>query len=311
LRPDGTLYNGPVIPALTSVQQTQDDYLFRVVKGGYYGHPDSLRGEFVMNGGNPTSGIDNAEVPSYPVGTLPDANWRGSVFNFLNNASPDGAIEYKSNTFNGALKGKLLVARYSQHDDIITLTPGADNNIASFIEGNSIPGFSGFVDPLDLTEDTRNGNIYVSEYGGDSGKITLLRPDTTGLTDARSLNTATVFKSNPNTIPGCDEVMADQNTNQEVTSRPVEIYTFEKLKVHPNPVQNRFNVEFPATYKGNYTIQLVDVLGVKYDLAKVNLNGGGSNTEIDISKLVLKTGIYFLKVTSEDKRSDVIKLFVL
>ena len=85
-------------------------------------------------------------------------------------------IEYKSNTFNGALKGKIMIVRYSQNNDIITLTPGGlNNNIVSSTEGPSIKGFAGFKDPLDLTEDTSKGNIYVSEYG-DSGKIILLRP---------------------------------------------------------------------------------------------------------------------------------------
>lgn len=178
-RPDGTTYNGPSVPALTSVQQTQRDWLFRIVKGGYYGHPNPLRGEYVMNGGNPTSPIDPAQVTDYPLGTAPDANYRGYSYDFQMNASPDGTIEYRSNTFNGALKGKLLVVRYSQHDDIITLTPGGPNNdIISATEGYAIDGFSGFNDPLNLIEDTTKGNIYVSEYGGD-GKIVLLRPRTT------------------------------------------------------------------------------------------------------------------------------------
>ena len=179
LRTDGTTYNGPSVPALTNVQQTQKDWLFRIVKGGYYGHPNPLRGEYVMNGGNPTSPIDPAQVKDYPLGTAPDANYRGYAYDFQMNASPDGSIEYKSNTFNGALKGKLLVVRYSQHDDIITLTPGGtDNNIVSATEGYSIEGFSGFNDPLDITEDTSKGSLYVSEYGGD-GKIVLLRPKNT------------------------------------------------------------------------------------------------------------------------------------
>jgi hypothetical protein len=312
LRPDGTTYNGPVVPALTSVQQTQDDYLFRVVKGGYYGHPNPQRGEYAMNGGNPTSGIDNAEVTAYPVGTMPDVNWRGSAFDFKNNASPNGVIEYKSNTFNGALKGKLLVVRYSQHDDIITLTPAADGNIASEIEGNFIPGFSGFIDPLDLTEDVRNGNIYVSEYGGDSGKITLLRPTTANPASAQMLSKA-VFTPNdhPNTIPGCDEVLSDITLSQDKAITKANDYTFEKLKVHPNPVQKRFNIEFPHPYKGDYTIQIVDLLGTTYEIAKAHLIGEGSNMEVDISKLFLKTGIYFLRATSKNKKSEVIKLVVL
>ncbi|WP_018611208.1 DUF7594 domain-containing protein [Segetibacter koreensis] len=179
LRPDGTTYNGPVIPALTNVQQTQKDFLFRVVKGGYYGHPNPTRGEYVMNGGNPTDLIDPAQVNGYPSGTAPDPNYRGYAYDFKTNASPNGSIEYKSNTFNGALKGKLLIVRYSQHDDIIALTPGGPNNdIISATEGYQIPGFSGFNDPLELTEDTTKGNIYLSNYGGD-GKIVLLRPRTT------------------------------------------------------------------------------------------------------------------------------------
>lgn len=178
LRPDGTTYTSPEVPALTNVQQTQKDFLFRVKKGGYYGHPNPLRGEYVLNGGNPTSYTDPAQVNAYPVGTKPDMNWRGFAFDFKSNKSPNGVIEYKSKVFNGALSGRLLVVRYSQNDDIVTLTTGGTNkDIVSYIDGASIQGFSGFVDPLDLTEDVRNGNIYVSEYGGD-GIITLLRPST-------------------------------------------------------------------------------------------------------------------------------------
>jgi hypothetical protein len=166
-------YTGPSVPALTPVSATQDDFLFRVVQGGYYGHPNPTRCEWVLNGGNPTAGPDTAEVTKYPVGTQPDRNWRGAAFDFLNNKSPDGIIEYKSDAFSGALKGKLIVARYSEGDDLIVLTPnGTNGDIASSITG--IPGFTGFTDPLDLTENTANGNLYVTELGAD--KITLLRP---------------------------------------------------------------------------------------------------------------------------------------
>ncbi len=174
-RPDGSLYDRPQIPALTDVREAQHDFLYRIEKGGYYGHPNPTRGEYVMNGGNPTAGVDSAEVSDYPVGTSPDKNYRGYSYNFQNFKSPDGSIEYKSSKFNGALKGKLLIVRYSQGDDIITLTPGSPNgDIISTIGGHSIEGFSGFLDPLDLVEDVKTGNIYVSEFGG-SGTITLLR----------------------------------------------------------------------------------------------------------------------------------------
>jgi hypothetical protein len=115
LRPDGSTYNGPTISALTNVRQTQKDFLFRVLPGGYYGHPNPKRGEYVMNGGNPTSAIDPAQVDAYPTGTLADANYRGFAFDFQMNKSPNGVIEYKSASFNGALRGKIMVVRYSQH----------------------------------------------------------------------------------------------------------------------------------------------------------------------------------------------------
>jgi N-acetylneuraminic acid mutarotase len=167
-------YAGPQVPGVNGVSVTQDDFLFRVVKGGYYGHPNPARCEWVMNGGDPTSSADPAEVTQYPDGTQPDRNWRGFAFNFRNNKSPNGAIEYKTGTtFDGALKGKLLVVRYSAGDDIIALTPsGANLDITASETG--IDGMTKFVDPLDLVEDTSNGNIYVSEFGAQ--RITLLRP---------------------------------------------------------------------------------------------------------------------------------------
>jgi hypothetical protein len=161
------------VTGISGVNQTQPDLLFRCVEGGYYGHPNPSRGEYVMNGGNPTSGPDPIQVNQYPVGTNPDVNWRSVAYNFENNKSPNGVIEYLSNTFNSALQNKIMVVRYSGGDDIIVLTPGGTNNDIVSAE-TGITGFTGFSNPLDLCENKLNGHIYVSEYG--SGEITLLRP---------------------------------------------------------------------------------------------------------------------------------------
>lgn len=166
-------YTGPQVPGLTNQPVAQDDFLFRVVKGGYYGHPNPQRCEWVLNGGNPTSGADPAEVTQYPVGTQPDRNWRGAAYDFGLHYSPDGTIEYTGPAFGGALNGKILVARYSAGDDIIALTPNGTNGDISGADAG-IPGLSGFNDPLDLTETPANGNLYVTELG--AGRITLLRP---------------------------------------------------------------------------------------------------------------------------------------
>ena len=172
-------YTGPSVPGLTAVGE-QHDFLFRVVGGGYYGHPNPVRCEWVLNGGNPTSGTDTAQVTAYPVGTQPDRNWRGNAFDFGLHFSPNGAIEYKSNTFGGSLRGKLLVVRYSAADDVIVLTPGgANQDIVASQTG--VTGLTSFTNPLDLIEDTSKGNIYLAEYPDPSqstlpSRIVLLRP---------------------------------------------------------------------------------------------------------------------------------------
>ncbi|HEX8531961.1 MAG TPA: choice-of-anchor D domain-containing protein, partial [Cytophagales bacterium] len=186
---DGSVYTGPTVPAMINVRDTQNDYLFRVVKGKYYGSPNPLRNEFILNGGNPSEGIDPGEVVwtdnlgvvrGYPVGTPVEPNYGGYAYDFELNKSPNGAIEYKSDAFGGKLKGKLLVCRFSGGDDLIVLQPGTVNkDIISATEGDKVPGFRRpFANPLDVVEDPVTGNLYISEYfdGNGDGKprITLL-----------------------------------------------------------------------------------------------------------------------------------------
>ncbi len=163
----------PVVPAVIN-GPTQDDFLFKVVQGGYYGHPNPLRKQYVMDGGNPTSGIDPAEVVAreemikgkvglrggYPVGIKPDVNYKGFTWNFGHDRSPNGVIEYKTDTFGSTLKNKLLFVEYSGGDDIVALALDPNGNIPS---GGATQVVSGLKNPLDLVEDTRNGNIYVAE----------------------------------------------------------------------------------------------------------------------------------------------------
>jgi hypothetical protein len=161
-------YTGPTVPAINDVQTTESDYLYKIVQGGYYGHPNPSRGEYVLDGGNPTAGVDPDEFTQYPVGTMPDRNRRAPAYNFGRNYSPTGAIEYRG----GALNGRLLVERYSGGDDIVAIQLDAAGNVAGVQSG--LAGMTHFVDPLDLVQDPNNGNLYVSEDG--AKRITLLRP---------------------------------------------------------------------------------------------------------------------------------------
>ena len=175
---------GNGVPQLSNVS-TQNDYLFRIQQGKYYGHPNPLRGEYVLNGGNPTSGNDPGQVSEYPVGTLPDPNWGGFIYDYGKNYSPNGMIEYKSNTFGGKLKGSIIGVRYSGGDDLIVMDMASNGGIVA-VHTNYV-GMGGFVNPLDLVENPATGDLYVVEFG-DQGVI----PDSTArITLLKAQNTST------------------------------------------------------------------------------------------------------------------------
>ncbi|AGZ43442.1 Ig-like domain-containing protein [Actinoplanes friuliensis] len=162
-------YTGPGVPALTGVPTAETDYVFDVKQGRYYGHPNPQRCEWVLAGGNPTAGTDPFQVGAYPVGTLPDPNFDlAGTYDAGLHASANGAIEYRG----GALDGKLLVVRYSAGQDIETFDVAANGALSNRTTGLS--GLTGFSQPLDVTQDTATGNLYVTELG--ASRITLLKP---------------------------------------------------------------------------------------------------------------------------------------
>ena len=177
--------------------EKQRDFLFRVEEGGYYGHPNPSRCESVLNIGNP---LADTEEPGegqggskYDVGLQPDPNYRGyplealgqSVYDFGFNKSPNGVIEYRGTNFGGQLQGRLLVVRFSNNNDILTLQ--VDPDTGEFLgeqPGSDIAGFGTapgqpYNDPLELVENPATGDIYLAQYdrGGNNQKLWLLRPD--------------------------------------------------------------------------------------------------------------------------------------
>jgi hypothetical protein len=83
----------------------------------------------------------------------------------------------------------------------------------------------------------------------------------------------------------------------------------EKPKIFPNPLHQKFSISFPIGYKGDITLEVVDVTGKTYDIGKYELEPGGRTIDVDITKLSLKAGIYFLRIYS-DKRNDAVKVVV-
>ncbi|MFF5075943.1 Ig-like domain-containing protein [Actinoplanes sp. NPDC000266] len=162
-------YTGPAVPALSNVPTAETDYVFDVHPGRYYGHPNPVRCEWVLAGGNPTGGTDPFQVGAYPVGTQPDPNLHlAGIYDAGLHASANGVIEYRG----GALDGKLLVVRYSAGQDIETFDVAANGTLSNRTVG--ITGFTGFSQPLDLTQDLTTGFLYVTELG--ASRITLLKP---------------------------------------------------------------------------------------------------------------------------------------
>ncbi|MDQ4139425.1 MAG: Ig-like domain-containing protein [Bacteroidota bacterium] len=284
---NGQPYPGPDIPAMTDVRDTQSDYLFRIEKGGYYGHPNILRNEYILNGGNPTDSLDPGEVVwtingvkyGYPVGTPTEPNYRGWAYDFGTNKSPNGVIEYKSNAFGGKLKGKLLVCRFSGGDDVMVLEPGTiDKDIIQATEGIKIPGLRRpFSNPLNIVEDLQNGNLYLSEYydGNGDGKprITLLRSDKPATAARKSVRANTA---------------------------PESAITKVMLKVYPNPNDGN---KIYATVQNfapqeSVTLTLHDVTGRLIQTQTIVTDRNGAiNTEIPI-KNSLKSGLYLIGATA-------------
>lgn len=160
------------------VKETMNDYLFKIVEGGYYGTPNPKRCEWILFGGGVGTGGDDI-IEAYPASVTPDPNYKGYAYNFGKNISPNGSIEYKGNAF-PELQGKLLVTQYSGGDNIVALSFDGSGNVS----GDKVPivESGSFGDPLDITENPSTGFLYVSSYDelGNHPKgagITLLRPE--------------------------------------------------------------------------------------------------------------------------------------
>ncbi len=94
-------------------------------------------------------------------------------------------------------------------------------------------------------------------------------------------------------------------------STPVFENNLKKARVYPNPVQKIMHIQFPAKYTGNSTLQIADVAGRIYEIGRIKLQGSALNTiEVNISNLSLKPGFYYLRILSETRPPEAIKLIV-
>ncbi|MGK0545712.1 carbohydrate-binding protein [Halomonas cupida] len=170
--------NTPEDERYTNVEK-QDDYLFRIEEGGYYGHPNPLRDEYILNGGNPTGGNDPNQVDKYPTGTNPEGTYDiAGVYSLGENRSPNGAVEYTSGVFGGNLQGNVLFTEYSGGDDVRSITLDANGNVIGDDvlrdpDGNVIT----YVDPLDIIENPATGQLYLLTLNRGNGQSQIIRLD--------------------------------------------------------------------------------------------------------------------------------------
>jgi glucose/arabinose dehydrogenase len=166
----------PGVPSLRSVFPDED--LVRIVEGGYYGHPNPSRNEYVLLGGNPTADVDPWEVPEYPVGVQPEPSFHPAnlIFNLktINGTSANGCTEY---TLPGPLRGRLLICFYEGTHTVHTFA--FDKSGAAVTDNRPLISETGdsltFTQPLDVAVHP-SGLIYVADFGawssfGEGGAI--------------------------------------------------------------------------------------------------------------------------------------------
>jgi glucose/arabinose dehydrogenase len=243
----------PAAPAENGLGQAEDDYLYDIVPGGYYGHPDPARGQYIFGGGNPINPAPNDAIQAaYPLGTNPDPNYKGFAYDFGVHYSPDGSIEYTGNAFGGALNGDLLITRYSGGKDVIALTTGSSGQITSAITG--ITGLTGFVDPVDITEDPRTGDLYVADLG--TSTITLLRPIASGA--AISVSTSNLYFNDPvNSAASPAQTVTISNTGNQPLAIPATGLSILGTDGSLFPISSRPQLPLTIPAGGSVTISIV------------------------------------------------------
>ncbi|MCJ8521156.1 hypothetical protein ABID21_004205 [Pseudorhizobium tarimense] len=187
----------PGLDTVISNSPKQYDYFFNVEEGKYYGHPNVLRDEYVLNGGNPTSGLDPNEVvggndgnrntDGYESGVQTDENYDlDGVYNLGYNRSPNGAIEYTGNAFGSNLKGAILFAQFSTGDNVRMIRVDAEGNIIGDDVLRRPDGsvIDDYIDPLDIIQNPVTGQLYLMTLNRGTGasQLILLTPAPGGVT---------------------------------------------------------------------------------------------------------------------------------
>ena len=164
-------------------------------------------------------------------------------------------------------------------------------------------------------------NFVKNEFTGDK-TVSFVVKDTAGLNKLVTFNSSENAKFPPQLVVDYSgdataismksihvngTAITKSDTEQNILGNNI---SFLKARLYPNPVNNKIHVAFPHTYKGNFNLQVMDILGRTYDLGKYNINKDGYEIDVNISKLSLKSGQYFIRILSDTQSTQTIKLIV-
>jgi hypothetical protein len=294
LSPDNP--NTAVNEASSGGSPKQLDYFFDVQKDGYYGHPNPRQGHYILNGGNPTSGVDKNEVGGntyYAPGTQPEADYDiDGAYSLDFNKSPNGATEYTGNAFGANLKGAVLFAQFSTGDNVRYIQFNAAGDIIND-EVLRRPGgdvIDDYIDPLDIIQHPTTGQLYLVTLNRGTGesKIVLLTPAPGGVTadltadEGNNLALTVVDATNPAAV-----VFAVAGLDTDITQLQVAFDGAAPATVTLNGGRFTFDLS-GKTGAVSAVLTVRDEVGnTASDGTSVTIGSAGGSTFIDASEFTI------------------------
>jgi hypothetical protein len=97
----------------------------------------------------------------------------------------------------------------------------------------------------------------------------------------------------------------DKSKTDLITNNSGEM---QVVNIYPNPVEDQISIYYNGKFDKNTSLFIYDQYGKSSNVSSTLIDDQSSVLNINISDLQLKSGIYFLKITSENKEGKVIKL---
>jgi len=137
------------------------------------------------------------------------------------------------------------------------------------------------------------------------------------LADPNNRNTRVIFNSRENAanppqliVQTPPVIKSNTRLSQTEIAAETEDQTTEVYTVFPNPAKDKFTVSLSMQHAGNISFELINEFGNSHAVQASESAGPGKKTDVDISGLSLSTGIYLLKIRS-DEFTEVVKVLVM